>query len=80
MLVFTANEQSVRGAVDVARRADVARDRMPYDRPRLAVLPVLSRFDSRVEYERAETWYQTCTELTDAAVPQLAGPARVRRR
>jgi MinD-like ATPase involved in chromosome partitioning or flagellar assembly len=62
--VFTANEQSIRGAVDVARRADQARDRMPYDRPQLTVLPLLSRFDSRVEYERAETWYRTCTELT----------------
>jgi MinD-like ATPase involved in chromosome partitioning or flagellar assembly len=65
VLVFTANEQSVRGALDVARRADVARNRMPYDRARLAVLPILSRFDSRVEYERAETWYQICTELTE---------------
>jgi MinD-like ATPase involved in chromosome partitioning or flagellar assembly len=65
VLVFTANEQSVRGAIGVAERADVARDRMPYDRPRLAVLPVLSRFDSRVEYERAESWYQTCTDLTE---------------
>jgi MinD-like ATPase involved in chromosome partitioning or flagellar assembly len=64
VLVFTANEQSVGGAVAVAQRANEVRDRMPYDRPKLAVLPVLSRFDSRVEYKRAETWYQTCTELT----------------
>jgi MinD-like ATPase involved in chromosome partitioning or flagellar assembly len=64
VVLFTANDQSVTGAVDVVRRADKARDRMPYDRPQLSVLPVLSRFDSRVEYERAETWYRTCTELT----------------
>jgi MinD-like ATPase involved in chromosome partitioning or flagellar assembly len=64
VLVFTANEQSISGAVEVAERANVVRDRMPYDRPKLAVLPVLSRFDSRVEYKRAETWYQTCTEMT----------------
>lgn len=64
VVVFTANEQSVNGAVAVARRADEARDRMPYDRPRLSVLPILSRFDSRVEYERAETWYRTCADLT----------------
>jgi hypothetical protein len=37
---------------------------MPYDRPKLAVLPVLSRFDSRVEYRRAETWYRNCTAST----------------
>lgn len=64
VLVFTANEQSIGGAVDVANRANQARDRMPYDRPKLAVLPLLSRFDSRVEYKRAETWYQTCAKMT----------------
>lgn len=64
VLVFTANEQSIGGAVDVAGRANEVRDRMPYDRPRLAVLPVLSRFDSRVEYKRAETWYRICTAST----------------
>jgi cellulose biosynthesis protein BcsQ len=64
VLVFTANEQSISGAVDVANRANEVRDRMPYDRPKLPVLPVLSRFDSRVEYKRAEQWYQTCTDLT----------------
>jgi hypothetical protein len=61
VLVFTANEQSIGGAVDVAGRANEVRDRMPYDRPKLTVLPVLSRFDSRVEYKRAEMWYETCT-------------------
>jgi cellulose biosynthesis protein BcsQ len=64
VLVFTANEQSIGGAVDVASRANEVRDRMPYDRPKLAVLPVLSRFDSRVEYKRAETWYRICTAST----------------
>lgn len=64
VLMFTANEQSIGGAVDVAGRANEVRDRMPYDRPRLAVLPVLSRFDSRVEYRRAETWYRICTAST----------------
>lgn len=64
VVVFTANEQSLRGAVDIAGRANVARDRMPYDRGQLTVLPVLSRLDSRVEYKQAEQWYQRCTELT----------------
>jgi hypothetical protein len=64
VLVFMANEQSIGGAVDVASRANEVRDRMPYDRPKLTVLPVLSRFDSRVEYKRAEMWYRTCTAST----------------
>jgi cellulose biosynthesis protein BcsQ len=64
VVLFTANDQSVGGAVNVVRRADRARDRMPYDRPQLTAVPVLSRFDDRVEYERADHWYRKCTELT----------------
>jgi MinD-like ATPase involved in chromosome partitioning or flagellar assembly len=64
VVLFTANDQSVNGAVDVVRRADKARDRMPYDRPQLTALPVLSRFDDRVEYERADSWHDKCAKLT----------------
>jgi MinD-like ATPase involved in chromosome partitioning or flagellar assembly len=62
VLLFTANMQSLRGAVDIAKRANVARDGLPYDRPQLTVLPVLSRFDSREEYDRSEQWRNTCLE------------------
>lgn len=64
VVLFTANMQSVLGAVDIARRANVARDSLPYDRPRLTVLPVLSRFDSREEYDRSEEWRRTCVAQT----------------
>jgi MinD-like ATPase involved in chromosome partitioning or flagellar assembly len=63
VVVFTANDQNLGEVVDVARRADKARDRMPYDRPRHVVLPVLSRLDNRVEYERAEQWQHRCAEV-----------------
>jgi hypothetical protein len=64
--LFTANHQSVRGAVDIARRANIARDKLPFDRPQLTVLPVLSRFDTREEYDRSEEWRQVCvTETKD---------------
>ncbi|GAA5167491.1 MULTISPECIES: KGGVGR-motif variant AAA ATPase [Amycolatopsis] len=64
VVLFTANLQSVRGAVEIAERANAARDRLPYDRPQLPVLPVLSRFDSREEYARAEEWRRICLEET----------------
>ncbi|HEX5114207.1 MAG TPA: AAA family ATPase [Pseudonocardiaceae bacterium] len=64
VVVFTANEQSIQGAVDIAGRANAARDRMPYDRPQLTVLPVLSRFDTREEYDRSEEWRRICVERT----------------
>jgi len=63
VIVFTANDQNLNDVVDVARRADQARDRLPYDRPRHVVLPVLSRLDNRVEYERAEKWQRRCAEV-----------------
>jgi len=62
VLVFNANEQSVEPAVEMARLADLARDRMPYDRQRHLVLPILSRLD-QAEYERADTWLRRCTEI-----------------
>jgi cellulose biosynthesis protein BcsQ len=64
VVVFTANEQSIQGAVDIAGRANAARDRMPYDRPQLTVLPLLSRFDNREEYDRSEEWRRICVERT----------------
>ncbi|WP_181771601.1 tyrosine-protein kinase family protein [Amycolatopsis pittospori] len=64
VVLFTANVQSMRGAVEIAERADVARDLMPYDRPQLTVLPVLSRFDAREEYERSVEWRRICLEET----------------
>ncbi|RZQ63380.1 tyrosine-protein kinase family protein [Amycolatopsis suaedae] len=63
VVLFTANDQSVEGAVNIAKLADVARDRLPYDRPQHMVLPILSRLDSRVEYQRAEHWQARCAEL-----------------
>ncbi|WP_033430036.1 tyrosine-protein kinase family protein [Saccharothrix syringae] len=63
VVLFTANEQNLKDVVDVVRRADIARDRLPYDRPRHLVLPILSRLDTRVEYERAEQWRGRCAEV-----------------
>ncbi|MCG8921842.1 KGGVGR-motif variant AAA ATPase [Lentzea sp. CC55] len=63
VVVFTANDQNLNDVVDVAHLADKARDRLPYDRPRHQVMPVLSRLDNRMEYERAETWQRKCAEV-----------------
>ncbi|ONI70521.1 hypothetical protein ALI144C_48675 [Actinosynnema sp. ALI-1.44] len=65
VVLFTANKQSIAGAVDIAKRANVARDRMPYDRAQLTVLPVLSRFDTREEYDRSEKWRHICAKETE---------------
>ena len=56
VLLFTANEQSLYGALDVVNRAKQARDSLPFDRAKLLVLPVAMRFEARVEYEMAQKW------------------------
>lgn len=64
IMLFTANEQSLRGTLDIANRAVEAHDALPYDRAGLMIMPVPSRFDAREEYQRAESWQQRfATEL-----------------
>lgn len=65
VVVFTANQQSIDGVVRIAKQANAARDRLPYDRPPHFVLPILSRLDNRVEYERAEFWRRQAAESTE---------------
>src|SRR5262245_880825 len=54
--MFTANNQSLRGATDIARRAMTARNGMAIDRPALVPLPIPARFDQKEEYDRAKMW------------------------
>ncbi|MFF3457122.1 tetratricopeptide repeat protein [Streptomyces sp. NPDC002730] len=56
VLAFTANQQNIDGVLDIADRAMKARDDLPYDRPRLMTVPLLSRFDAQPEYEQGESW------------------------
>ena len=56
VLCFTTSYQSLNGAIDIAGRAIDARNRLPYGRGGLLVLPVACRVDGRDEYERAQTW------------------------
>ncbi|MFD5825499.1 KGGVGR-motif variant AAA ATPase [Lentzea sp. NPDC060358] len=62
VLCVAPNRQNLAGTVDVAQRAASARDKLPYDRSGLLYLPVVSRFDSREEYERARSWRTTMAE------------------
>ena len=58
LLFFTANQQSIDGALQVLDQAISTRNRLVFDRPRLLTVPVPSRFDQGVEYERSEKWRQ----------------------
>jgi MinD-like ATPase involved in chromosome partitioning or flagellar assembly len=62
VFAFTANEQNVKGVLDIVERAMRARDGLPYDRPRLLTVPLLSRFDAQPEYEQGEAWRRELAE------------------
>lgn len=56
VFMFTANNQSLDGCVDVARRAAEVRGSMPIERGALRLVPVPARFEGRVEYSTSQEW------------------------
>jgi len=68
VFAYTANDQNVDGVLDIVDRAMKARDGLPYDRPRLLTVPLLSRFDAQPEYEQGEKWRR---KLADRMEPRL---------
>ena len=56
VLLFTANFQSLEGAVDIADRAQSARAHMPLDRGSFSVLPIPSRIHVGEESKLEDEW------------------------
>jgi MinD-like ATPase involved in chromosome partitioning or flagellar assembly len=65
VFLFCANRQSIDGVVEVVDKAIARRNDLPYDRPGLVAVPVLSRFDQRAEYELANTWLDVVCQRMD---------------
>jgi MinD-like ATPase involved in chromosome partitioning or flagellar assembly len=57
-LCFTTNNQSFTGALEVARRANDQRSKSALDRARLLMLPLVTRFESSVEFSLVQEWEQ----------------------
>jgi hypothetical protein len=55
--LFTSNEQSLTGVVQVMRDARREQAALPVDRSRLLILPLPSRDESQSEHQRSEEWY-----------------------
>lgn len=55
-LVFTATYQSLFGAVDVANKAAIERQKLPFDRAQMPVFPLPSKFDTQTEHQIARKW------------------------
>jgi MinD-like ATPase involved in chromosome partitioning or flagellar assembly len=62
VLLTTASEQGLEGTFDVAHRALAARKKLAFDRAALQLLPVLARFDQRVESAIASTYLKRFAE------------------
>jgi hypothetical protein len=58
VLVFTATEQSLDGAIMIGDRIKLARQQFEYGRLDPVIIPLLSRWDGREEQEEGERWLQ----------------------
>jgi cellulose biosynthesis protein BcsQ len=66
IMLFNANEQSLAGISEVARKANNARKKLPFDRYSLLIYPLASRFDSQAEFKISQEWLsKIATELKD---------------
>ncbi|MER8412904.1 TIR domain-containing protein [Mesorhizobium sp. M0293] len=64
--LFTANEQSLEGSIEVARRAAKARNGLALDRSRLLLLPIPARFETQFEHRISMAWRDRfATELAE---------------
>jgi len=60
--MFVANHQSLDGTLEVLAIAQKRRQEFAYDRPPALILPVISRLDTRTEYESASEWLDLFSE------------------
>lgn len=65
VLVFAANDQNLDGSLRVIRGIHASRAEFGFDRQRLLVVPLLSRFDGRAEKALADDWLIRCAEVMD---------------
>ena len=56
VLPLTANEQSLSGSINTMNRLRATQAELPLDHGNIPVLPIISRFEGRVEYKQAEQW------------------------
>jgi hypothetical protein len=59
VLLFTSNDASVHGVIEVLKRARSQQSHLPFDRRRLLALPVPARDESQTELKKATEWKRT---------------------
>jgi cellulose biosynthesis protein BcsQ len=63
-LIVTATEQALAGGIDIIGRANRARQRLPYPRPVVRVIPVPSRIDVLGEFRLSQQWLDRIAQDT----------------
>ncbi|TEU11600.1 MAG: hypothetical protein E3J21_23210, partial [Anaerolineales bacterium] len=54
--MFTATDQALTGAVEVAEKARIAQQALPFDRLSIVSVPIPSRFETQTEFEISQEW------------------------
>ncbi|OQP60591.1 hypothetical protein A3860_32780 [Niastella vici] len=61
--MFTANYQSLFGIRDIVKYIQNARQKLEVDRMALTVLPIPSRFGTRVEFKESQEWLERISDI-----------------
>lgn len=61
--MFTANYQSLFGIRDIVKYIQTARQKLEVDRMGLTVLPIPSRFGTRVEFKESQEWLERISDI-----------------
>jgi cellulose biosynthesis protein BcsQ len=56
VMLLTATEQGLNGTARIAEKAQAAHAALPFDREKLLIFPLPSRFDSTPEFETSRRW------------------------
>lgn len=66
--LFTPTQQALLGVLDILDRAEQSRQRLPFPRPRVPVLPVPSRVQTSAEYQLSQRWFRRIVQEFDRFV------------
>jgi cellulose biosynthesis protein BcsQ len=66
--MFTPTEQAFLGVIDILRRAENARQQLPFPRARVPILPIPSRIEVSAEYRLSQTWFKRISKEFEAIV------------
>ncbi len=66
VMLFTPTEQALLGTEKIARRILDSHKKLPFDRFRLLICPVPSRFDSNTEFQESRNWLKRISEKLES--------------